>query len=744
MPRPSPLRALADRVGIVSEYLDQTGSAVRRTSDATRIAILRAMGIAAATTREAEAALAALDAQDAARLLEPVRVVPLRRARSMRLGLTLPERLRGQPVRWELQLLEEQGRRRTTRGRTRASRAQTLSIPIPAVRETGYHRLTLRLFGAADEDGEASEAEQSLIVVPSSCPAPRQRLGGRRVMGIIANLYTLRSARNWGVGDLEDLARLLVWSGAIGAEFVGVNPLHALRNRGIDVSPYSPVSRIYRNPIYIDPASVPELAESAVARDLIASTDVQRELDGLRTGDRVEYARVWTIKRAALRALHATFATMHRGRETERGRRYAAWCRIEGDRIVQFATFMALDEHFTREGQDGGFRSWPKAFGNPASRAVREFVESHPEEIDFHCWVQYELDCQVAAAAERGVRAGLDLGLYQDLAIGTSPSGSDVWSFPDLFVQGASIGAPPDPYSATGQNWGLPPIDPRKLREDGYRYWITLVRASLRHAGALRIDHVMGLFRQFWIPDGMSGTEGAYVEFPADDLLGVLALESTRAGALVVGEDLGTVPPEVPPALARWGILSSKVLYFERDERGRFLPAAHYSARSLATANTHDMPTIAGFWSGRDIELREQVGLCDADQAREERRQRRREREQLVARFVAEGALPDTDDSDEPDEQRVRAAAHAFLCGTPAVLVGLALDDLGGETDPVNVPGVGPDKYPSWTRRMRLSLEEIAFDADVAAGLRCGARERRTRRPARAKAKRGKPGRKRS
>jgi 4-alpha-glucanotransferase len=322
------------------------------------------------------------------------------------------------------------------------------------------------------------------------------------------------------------------------------------------------------------------------------------------------------------------------------------------------------------------------------------------------------------------------VGLYQDLAIGTSPAGSDTWSFPDIFVDGVTIGSPPDPYSATGQNWGLPPIDPRRLAQNGYRYFIRLVRAAFRHAGALRIDHVMGLFRAFWIPEGHAGTDGAYVRYPSNDLLGILALESVRHNALVVGEDLGTVPPEVPPALAKWGLLSSKVLYFERGDAGAFLPADRYGADALATANTHDMATLAGFWEGHDIELRAQVGLLEPDAVDAARTERARDKRQLLRRLAEARVLPSGVDPNAADLQiasaDLRGAVHDFLALTPSVLVGVALDDVAGERDPVNVPGVGGDRHPSWTRRMTKSLEELRTDADTEVALGRKLREERS------------------
>ena len=732
----SALARLADQVGIVREYLDQTGKETRVTSDETRAALLGAMGIeAVADDAAARQALAQREAEDAGRAIPAVRVLVAGDEKGMRAAraATLPDDWpASSPVEALLEVTGEDGETRRARGRFRATRRRGVLPEIKGL-DPGYYRVRLTLRAK----GRALTNQQTLIVVPPSCPTPRELLGGRRVFGVIANLYTVRSERNWGVGDFTDLAALAEWAGGEGAAFVGLNPLHTLRNRDGDVSPYSPVSRLFRNPLYLDVEAVPELSESRDAQSLVNDRALLEQLRTLRAGDRVDYEAVMRLKTPVLEVLHRVFAARHRDGTTDRGRLYAAFVADQGQLLTDFATFLALEEEFSGKG-DGGrgmnslgtsrgtpspfplpssppsWREWPEEYRDPASPAVSRFRDEHAERVDFHRWVQFELDTQLRAAAERGRRAGMPVGLYQDLAIGTSPNGADPWLFPGLFLQGASVGAPPDPFASEGQNWGLPPLDPRRLAADGYRYWIQLVRSALRHSGALRIDHIVGLFRQFWIPEGMSGKKGAYVRFPSEELLGILALESSRAGALVVGEDLGTVPPDVPDALERWGVLSSKVLWFEQDAKKRFRPAAEYPARSLATANTHDLATIAGFWTARDVELRAEHGLLGSKRAAATaRKERERDREALLERLVDEGLLPEDADRDDVDALELRHAVHAFLRRTPAWLVGFSLDDLAGETDAVNLPGVGPDKFPSWTRKQSMSLEELRESAAV-------------------------------
>jgi 4-alpha-glucanotransferase len=707
----SALHELADAVGIVPEYLDQTGRELRTTSDDTRRAILDALGIDASTDAAARDALDTLRRAARDELIAPVRVVE-RGERAMNRWRVRGPQARGTGGSWRAELVMESGARLIGEGHWHGEPAFDVELPGAEEVPLGYHcvRLSVTVGGVEWND------EQTLIVVPARCVAADDLIGGAGAFGLIANLYTVKSDENWGVGDLTDLGVLATWGAGVGADFVGVNPLHSLLNRGTDISPYSPVSRLFRNSIYIDVTRVPELDQAADVRDLIASPEIRAELEALRESPAVRYEQVMGAKGLALDALHRVFREHIQGSGTARDQAYSAYVAAAGESLTRYATWMAIAE---LRGRD--WTTWPQVLRTPTSIAVRIFAETHRTRIDFHRWLQFEIDRQLSSAAARARAAGMRIGLYQDLAIGTAATGADAWSFPHLFVRGASIGAPPDPYAAQGQNWGLPPIDPRALQRDRYRYFIELVRSGFAHAGALRIDHVMGLFRLFWIPEGKTGAEGAYVRYPWRDLLGIVALESVRNNALVVGEDLGTVPPDVPAALEKWGVLSSKVLYFERGGDGSFKPAQSYPGLALATANTHDMATVAGFWEERDIDVRRNVGLIasdrDAERARSERADDRRA---LVARLVEEGLLPQG--TSAPTLTELTGAVHAFLCRTPACLTGMSLDDLAGELEAVNVPGVGLELHPSWTRKMRDSLEVIAASSDVRARVRCEGR----------------------
>lgn len=625
MPANSPLRQLARRMGILDGYRDQGGTQ-RRTTDGTRVALLAAMGIDAATPGRAREALA--EARRAAREAKPAG------------GLDLPAR----------------------------------------------------------------------------CPDVADALRGHRVWGITANLYSVASARNWGIGNTGDLARLVEWTAAQGGAFVGVNPLHAIRNTGHEISPYGPLSRLYRNPLYLDVTHVPEWLEEPDLTD-------ERRARALRGTPQVEYERVRTLVLPVLERLHARFVA---GAPAARRAAYDAYRAREGAVLDEYATFCAIEEYLGAQHiAPTWWGAWPDALRDPRSGAVRELGAKLAARVDFHRWIQFELDRQLEQVAAHARARGMPVGLYQDLAIGTPGGAADVWSRQHLFARGVSIGAPPDPYTATGQVWGLVPLNPHRLvADDRFEYWALLVRSAMRHAGALRIDHVLGLFRQFWIPDGGTGKDGAYVRFPREAMLGVLAREAHAARAIVVGEDLGTVPPEVPPALERWGILSSKVMYFERDSRRGYRPARSYPRMALATVNTHDHAPLAGFRAGGDIEVRAALGTLPPRAAAAARRERARERAEMLAMLREEGLL---DPAREPDTRELTIAVHAWLRRTPCWMVGLSLDDLAGEETQVNVPGVAVERHRSWSRRMRAPLETLLADRDTI--LRLG-EERRWEPPA--------------
>ncbi len=698
------LLALAEFAGIMPAYEDTAGT-IRHTTNDTRERLLAAMGLDGSTEEAARRTLQRTGREDARRLLEPVRVAvgkaPLRLPVMRPVGAA-----RSEEAKWELEVHEECGKTHRSGGVIRREPFHQARIPIPVSLPSGYHTLRLTLAG---HRGVLS-SEQRLIIAPPHCPRATDVLRRRQAWGLLANLYTLRSERNWGVGDCTDLRELVTWCREAGAAFVGINPLHALDNRGHDISPYRPLSRLFRNILYLDVSAFPEFAAAPAARRRVASPVLQAEIAHLRAAEHLDYARVMALKRPVLENLYRVFLSRHRQGDTARGSAYQRYLEERGEVLLDFATFLALRDHLTSRGKTReDWHSWPSRYRNPHSKAVRSFRETHWREVEFHCYLQFELDCQLKAVATRAQKQGLALGLYQDLALGSSPSGSDTWAFPKLFLEDVSIGAPPDQYAPAGQDWALPPVDPRRLAEDRYEYWIHLVRAAVAHAGALRLDHVMGLFRQFWIPAGRPAREGAYVRYPAHDLLAILALESTRAGALVIGEDLGTVPRGLPQVLQRWGVLSTRVLYFERGKRGAYRPSSAYRRHALVSANTHDMIPLAGFWVGRDLDLRRQADLIPSDEALEEaRRERSRDRRLLLRRLAAEGVLPRTGAS--PSDAALRGAVHAFLRRTPAALVGISLDDLAGELDPVNLPGVAQDRYPSWSRRMSASLEAMRRD----------------------------------
>jgi 4-alpha-glucanotransferase len=551
-----------------------------------------------------------------------------------------------------------------------------LPAELPGDLPPGWHRVQGRT-GAT-----------TLVVAPGRCHLPAELEGGGRAWGWAAQLYAVRSRASWGIGDLGDLAGLLAATAPLGAGFALLNPLHAAMPT--EPSPYNPSSRVFRNPLYLHVEDVPELA-GLDPRDRARVEALARAGQTLLDKDRIDRPAVYRLKDEALRLAQAAL-----GRAPGRRDGLAAY-RAATPNLERFATFCAL-QHV--HGQD--WRTWPAAYRHPGRPEVGAFGEQHHLEVAYHAWLQWLLDEQLAA-----VRPGWgQLGVVNDLAIGFAPDGFDAWSFQDELAAGMSVGAPPDPLGPRGQDWGLPAFVPDRLTAGGYAPFAQTIRAGMAHAAGLRIDHVMGLFRLFWIPAGAEPAQGTYVRYPADDLLGVLALESAAAQALVVGEDLGTVEPGVRERLAAEGVLSYRLAWFEHGPDDGRRRAADYPRLALAATTTHDLPTVAGFFSGTDIDHLYDIGV--ATPGGPEQADQEAQRESLCRLLEDEGLLA-------PGERSVPAivaALYGFLARTPSMLVAATLEDAVEAHDRPNVPGT-IDQRPNWSLPLPVPLDDLAADPRV-------------------------------
>ncbi|MFD3542847.1 4-alpha-glucanotransferase [Streptomyces sp. NPDC058662] len=676
------LARLADLHGITTAYQPAADVTVR-VPEATVRAVLALFGVPAGTPEEVRERLAEAEREAAARLLPPVLV-----------------RWEGAPPPPELAALPPGTRIRLDPDEAAAGAGAEWDTgvegPLPRGLPPGVHRIT-----AALPDGRTAQA--TLILAPDRAPAAPER-----THGLMVQLYSLLSERSWGMGDLGDLAALARWAGRThGAGFIQVNPLHAaVPGTPTDPSPYRPSSRRFPDPVHLRIEDVPEYercADRAALADLaVRGGELRRQV--LEKGALIDRDAVWELKRAALRLLYAV------PREPARAADFARFRTAGGAALAGHATWFALVERY---GADPA--RWPAG------------VEAEPAEVEFRCWLAWLTDAQLAAAQEAAREAGMSVGIVHDLAVGVHPQGADVWAEPGVHATGTTVGAPPDAFNARGQDWGLPPWRPDRLAAAGYAPLRQLLREVFRYAGALRIDHVMGLFRLWWIPEGTPPAQGAYVRYDGEAMLAVLVLEAHRAGALVIGEDLGTVEPAVRRRLARRGVLGTSVLWFERDWAGAGspLPPREWRADCMATATTHDLPPTAAKLAGGHVELRDRLGLLT--------RPAEHERAEDAADTAEWLELLEELGLETKDEESAVRSLYAFLLRTPARLVGVWLPDAVGDRRPQNLPGTW-DQYPNWRLPVAdasgrpLSLEELvaspranALLDSVRAGLREGA-----------------------
>jgi (1->4)-alpha-D-glucan 1-alpha-D-glucosylmutase len=585
-------------------------------------------------------------------------------------------------VTWRI--VDEAGHKRDGRGAARSGEGRSL-LRLPALTE-GYHELTVT---AGGRTGSAT-----VIAAPARCFQPGWIREGTRAWGLAAQIYGFRSESNLGIGSYSDVREAVRGAAPLGASFLGLSPVHALFGSDRSkISPYSPSSRLFLETLHIDPAAVPGFEGSAAAR-LMAEPERAARIAALRDAALVDHAGVWAELSPVLEALWSE-------RRGGRDRAFEAFRREVGPELEAHATFEALSEHFRREGR-GWLGDWPEAYRRRGSPEVERFARETPERVGYHAWLQYLADSQLAAAAGAARSSGMSVGLYRDLAVGSDRGGSELWSHSERFSDTLSIGAPPDLLAPNGQDWGLPPLNPIAMEEDGLAAFRALVRANMRHAGAIRIDHAFQLQRLYLIPVGQGGAAGAYVEYPFEAMLAVLRLESHRARALVIAEDLGTAPEGFSDAIMRSGLLSYRVLSFERSGEGGFKRPGDYPREALSVITTHDLPTFTGWWRGLDTDLRQALGLYEPDRAERERAERIVEKAKLTEALAAEKLVPSSETPDAPPSD----AVFRYLARTASALNAIQYEDVLGALNQPNMPGTS-EGHPNWRRKLEHDLGAI-------------------------------------
>jgi 4-alpha-glucanotransferase len=728
IPSPCPgLRGLAELVGVECEYLDGRGHCHQATDDRLRM-ILFALGIDVQSESDIQREWDRIQEERWTKLIEPVALhypearAPLCFPIAIPLGDSSLE-----SVLLECRVKDEQGKTRssTVRGAScacleetviRGTRYVRIQVGLPGRFRLGYYEvmLTIRV------GSRVLDAQSLVIAAPQRCYLPP---GSKREWGIGVQLYGIRSRDNWGIGDFRDLERIMKTAGKTWkASTIGLQPLHSL-TPGLR-SPYSPSSRLCWSPLYLNIEQVAEFRVSPKLQQMFRTKKFQSTLETLRSSQLVEYEVIHQLKMTVLEDLFRAFKRRHLQPRTRRGRAFLRYVQQSPDFLTRFCTFQALSEYF----QGMVWREWPLDFHDPTSPAVERFQKQHSARLHFFYYVQWLCELQLTRLDHVAQKAPLRLGLYHDLPVGIHPDGADAWGFQDQLAKDVTSGAPPDSFNLQGQNWGLLAPNPRALRQHGYQFFRQTVRQNMKHGGVLRIDHALGLFRMFWVPFGHSGRDGLYVKTYVDEMLAVLALESVRHKVMVVGEDLGTVTSGIQRKLEGAGLLSYRLLFFERESGGAFHLPHQFPRQALVSATTHDLPTLKGYWAERDMEIKEHANLYPhAEDRARETQSRGEDRRQLWEALRRAGfALPESMPVTLSSE--MMKMVYQFLAQTPSRLLMVQLEDLLGELDTPNLPGAADSAYPSW--RVRLSRELTSWLKDPAnTGFsQAVSRERRSRR----------------
>ena len=667
---PRALDDLARAFGVAIDYWDQSGVLTRSSEDAVA-SVLRALGADPTDDDSIRASLRDRELRDWRRALPPVVVAVGGRYAHVWVHVT-----HGTAVRVWIELedggiVEPPQSNRWVDPRDVDGRlVGEATFVIPADIPLGWH-----IIKALTDDGVS---ECVLVVTPERLNPPALA-SGQRLWGLMAQIYAVRSRRSWGTGDLADLADLAAWSGhELGADFVLVNPLHAAAPvLPMTPSPYLPATRRFPNPLYLRVEDIPEYAylRGSDRKAVHRLGKPLRRLDG----GLLDRDAAWTAKSAALDIVRRVPLTP--GRQA----RYDAYVEQEGRGLVDFATWCALAESFGPVWQE-----WPEDLRHPASSAVVDWRVENADRIERHLWMQWLLDEQMESTQAAAVEVGMRAGIIHDLAVGVGSEGADAWALQDVLASGVTVGCPPDMYNQLGQDWAQPPWLPDALADAAYIPYRDMLRTLLRHSGGIRVDHILGLFRQWWIPDGRPAADGAYVAFDHEALVGILALEAHRAGGLVIGEDLGTVEPRVQDFLQERGILGTAIMWFERWSGGELKEPEAWRSDVLASVAVHDLPPTAGYLAGEHVRIRGELGLLSRS-LEDERAADESATREWIDLAVRRGWLPS---ADVPVDDRV-VALHRVVAASPARLVGIAVPDLVGDIRAQNQPGTDQE-YPNW------------------------------------------------
>ena len=573
----------------------------------------------------------------------------------------------------------------------------TLWIKLPQL-ACGYYTLS------AESGGKSCFVR--LIVAPESVYQPKLLANGGRMNGLTMHLYSLRSERNWGIGDFTDLLNLMKYAAEKKLDFVGINPLHALfTSKPAFASPYSPSSREWLNPIYLDVEKVGAFTYNEQLKNWLAQPKIRQRIAALRVTETVTYTAVWACKRNALHmAFNAFEQDTCEAAENERAA-FEAFVLEKGKALQGFGLFEALDQYYSRPGQVG-WQSWPSEFHQPDGEAVEKFARSHEREIRFYMWLQWLCAEQLREVNQAAAEYGVKLGIYGDLAVGVARGSADTWLNRQDYCMDLSVGAPPDPLGPTGQNWDLPPLNPLMLKHTGYEKFAHLLRENMRLYGVLRIDHVMALCRLWWVLNGKTADFGAYVHYDAEVMFAILALESQRNRCVIIGEDLGTVPDEARHLLNRYQVFSYKVMYFSKGWNGFQLPE-EYPEQAITVISTHDVAPLAGYWTGKDLDTMFKLGtLPDAAAFQTALDEREHDKADLLDKLKETGCLGADVQMPAKADETLLAALHKYGALSRSKLYAVQLENLLGVIDNLNVPGV-TEGYPNWAQKMPVSLEDF-------------------------------------